>query len=220
MESEYLDSIFSRFSKAVEKEDAPLPSVSLIAEEDNDPYRILVATIISLRTRDSVTFTSSKALFERAKSFEELAEIPADEIAEIIKPAGFYKRKGQELKKIAEIVINEYKGKLPHDMEALLSLPGVGIKTASLVLNLGFNIDALCVDCHVHEIVNRLGWVSTKSPEETEKELRKKLPKRFWIPLNELLVRYGQYICLPISPYCSKCPENETCPKIGVQKSR
>lgn len=220
MESSYLDSIFSSFNHALEREGAPLPSVSIIAEEDNDPYRILTATIISLRTKDKVTLSSSRALFEKAKSFEELANLSVEEIENAIKPAGFYKRKSEELKRIARIVLDEYDGKLPNDLDKLMSLPGVGIKTASLVLNLSFNSAAICVDCHVHQVVNRLGWVSTKTPEETEKELRKILPERFWIPLNEMLVRYGQYICLPISPYCSKCPLDGECKKVGVVKSR
>ena len=220
MQASYLDNIFSLFSQALEAEGAPPPSVSLIAEEDNDPYRILVATIISLRTKDKVTLAASKALFGKARSFEELYSLDEEEIANTIKPAGFYKRKAAELKKIAKIVLDEYGGKLPCDLDKLMALPGVGIKTASLVLNLGFNIDAICVDCHVHEIANRIGWVNTKSPEETEKELRKILPQRFWIPLNELLVRYGQYICLPASPYCSKCPISNECRKIGVDRSR
>ncbi len=220
MQTSYLDNIFSLFSTVLEREGAPLPSVSLIAEEDNDPYRILTSTIISLRTKDKVTLSSSKALFEKAKSFEELYSLDEEELANAIKPAGFYKRKAAELKKISKIVLEKYDGKLPCDLDKLMELPGVGIKTASLVLNLGFNVDAICVDCHVHEIVNRMGWVSTKSAEETEKELRKILPQRFWIPLNELLVRYGQYICLPSSPYCSKCPINDECRKIGVAKYR
>ncbi len=220
MQTSYLDNIFSLFSTVLEREGAPLPSVSLIAEEDNDPYRILTSTIISLRTKDKVTLSSSKALFEKAKSFEELYSLDEEELTNAIKPAGFYKRKAAELKKISKIVLEKYDGKLPCDLDKLMELPGVGIKTASLVLNLGFNVDAICVDCHVHEIVNRMGWVSTKSAEETEKELRKILPQRFWIPLNELLVRYGQYICLPSSPYCSKCPINDECRKIGVAKYR
>ena len=141
-------------------------------------------------------------------------------IAETIKPAGFYKRKGIQLRNIARIIRDEYSGIVPNDMDKLLALPGVGIKTASLVLNLGYGIDAVCVDCHVHQIVNRLGWVETKTPEETEKKLREILPRRFWIPLNELLVRYGQKICTPVSPFCSMCPENGRCPKKGIQRQR
>ena len=129
MESSYLDSIFSSFNHALEREGAPLPSVSIIAEEDNDPYRILTATIISLRTKDKVTLSSSRALFERAKCFEELANLSVEEIEDAIKPAGFYKRKSEELKRIARIVLDEYDGKLPNDLDKLMALPGVGIKT-------------------------------------------------------------------------------------------
>ena len=143
-----------------------------------------------------------------------------EQIAELIKPAGFYKRKGEQIKKVATIIVNDFNGIVPDDMDTLLSLPGVGIKTASLVLNLGYGIDAVCVDCHVHEIANRLGWVDTKTAENTEKRLREILPQRFWIPLNELLVRYGQKVCTPVSPFCSKCPENGRCPKKGVTRSR
>ncbi len=220
LEQAYLDKIFDEFSSTLEDEKAPLPAVSLIALEDNDPYRILVSTIISLRTKDDVTLSASMRILNRAKSVYELNRLDVSEIEQLIKPSGFYKRKAKELKKISEIIINEYNGEVPNNMDKLMSLPGVGIKTASLVLNLGFNEDALCVDCHVHEISNRLGWVRTNTPEETEKELRKIMPKRFWIPLNELLVRYGQYVCTPVSPYCSKCKENTSCPKTGVTKSR
>ena len=163
---------------------------------------------------------ASRNLFGIANNIYQLDSTSIENIEVAIKPSGFYKRKAQKLKQIARIIIDEYNGEIPCDIDKLLSLPGVGIKTASLVLNLGFGLDAICVDCHVHEICNRLGWVSTKTPEETEKSLHDVLPKRFWIPLNELLVRYGQYICLPISPYCSKCPENNACPKHGVKRSR
>ena len=141
-------------------------------------------------------------------------------IAETIKPAGFYKRKGEQLKRIATIIEEEYSSRVPDDMETLLSLPGVGLKTASLVLNLGYGMDAICVDCHVHQIANRLGWVDTKTPEKTEEKLREILPRRFWIPLNELLVRYGQKVCTSVSPFCSLCPEEPRCPKKGVRRHR
>ena len=214
------DALFFRMSSLLKDMGAPLPSVSLIAEEDNNPYRILISTLISLRTRDEVTLSASKRLFEKAKSLYDIENMSEEEIEALIKPAGFYRRKAEDIKKIAKIINSEYNGEIPSDLDKLLELPGVGIKTASLVLNLGFGIDAVCVDCHVHEIANRLGWVDTKTPEETEKELRRILPQRFWIPLNELLVRYGQHVCLPISPLCSKCTEREVCPRIGVQKSR
>lgn len=220
LEEQYLDRIFDEFSSTLESVGAPLPAVSIIAAEDNDPYRILTSTILSLRTRDSATLSSSLSLFSVAKDIYQLDRLSEEEVESAIRQSGFYKRKAEQLKKIARIIIEKYDGKIPSDMNALLSLPGVGIKTASLVLNLGFEQDAICVDCHVHQICNRLGWTDTKTPEETEKVLRKILPQRFWISLNELLVRYGQYICLPISPLCSKCPERENCPKIGVKNSR
>ena len=214
------DALFYRMSNLLKDLGAPLPSVSLIAEEDNNPYRILISTLISLRTRDEVTLSASKRLFEKAKSLSDIEAMSEEDIAELIKPAGFYRRKAQDIKRIAAIINREYDGEIPPELDKLLALPGVGIKTASLVLNLGFGIDAVCVDCHVHEIANRLGWVDTKTPEDTEKELKRILPQRFWIPLNELLVRYGQHVCLPISPICSICTERETCPRRGVRKSR
>lgn len=220
LEERYIDEVFNEFSEKLAELGSPLPSVSLIAEEDKDPYRVLVSTLISLRTKDEVTLEASKRLFRIAPDIKSLSQMQPEQIAELIKPAGFYKRKGEQIKKVAKIIVNDFNGIVPDDMDTLLSLPGVGIKTASLVLNLGYGIDAVCVDCHVHEIANRLGWVDTKTAENTEKRLREILPQRFWIPLNELLVRYGQKVCTPVSPFCSKCPENGRCPKKGVTRSR
>ena len=220
LDEKYVDGIFSSFSAELAALGSPLPSVSLIAEKDSDPYRVLVSTVISLRTKDDVTMKASERLFAIAPDMETLASLDPETIGETIKPAGFYRRKSEQLKRIAEIIEEKWDGRVPDDMDALISLPGVGLKTASLVLNLGYGIDAVCVDCHVHEIVNRLGWVDTKTPEETEKELRRILPRRFWIPLNELLVRYGQKVCTPVSPFCSLCPESIRCPKKGVGRQR
>ena len=220
LEERYIDEVFNEFSEKLAELGSPLPSVSLIAEEDKDPYRVLVSTLISLRTKDEVTLEASKRLFRIAPDIKSLSQMQPEQIAELIKPAGFYKRKGEQIKKVATIIVNDFNGIVPDDMDTLLSLPGVGIKTASLVLNLGYGIEAVCVDCHVHEIANRLGWVDTKTAENTEKRLREILPQRFWIPLNELLVRYGQKVCTPVSPFCSKCPENRRCPKKGVTRSR
>lgn len=214
------DEIFVTFSRELERRGIALPSVSEIAGEDNDPYRILVSTILSLRTKDKVTIERSKALFEKAKNVHELYAMDSTELAETIKPSAFYKRKAENLKEIAEIIIEKYDGKIPSTMEDLLSLPGVGMKTASLTLNLGFNELAICVDCHVHQILNRIGIISTKNPDESEKELRKILPKKYWIPLNEVLVSYGQSICKSVSPLCSECPYEKKCKKIGVDKHR
>ncbi|MGN1164439.1 MAG: endonuclease III domain-containing protein [Candidatus Ornithospirochaeta sp.] len=220
MENEYLDSVFSCLAATLEDMGAPIPAVSVIAGEDNSPYRILTSTIISLRTRDKVTMEASMRLFKIAPDFETLYKTDEKDVADAIKPCGFYTRKASQMKAIAKLVVEEWNGRLPSDMETLLSLPGVGIKTASLVLNLAYGADAVCVDCHVHQICNRLGWVDTQKPEETEAELRKILPRKYWIPLNELLVMWGQNVCTPISPKCFLCPLSQSCPTGKEGKSR
>ncbi|MBJ2356079.1 endonuclease III [Sphaerochaeta sp. S2] len=220
MNDAYWDSVFILFKQAIEKEGGILPSVSVIAERENDPFRVLIATIISLRTKDEVTLDASTKLFSLAKDPESMLNLSEEEIQKAIYPSGFYKTKARNIRAISKILLEQYGGVVPNDQTLLLSLPGVGIKTANLTLNLGFQVEAICVDCHVHQIANRMGWVETKTPEQTEKDLMDIMPRRFWIPLNELLVRYGQLICTPISPFCSKCPETERCPKIGVKRSR
>ncbi len=216
----YFDNVFAVLGRKLDEAGAPLPSVSIIAAEDNSPYRVLVSTILSLRTRDSVTLAASRRLFAACPDIGSLRDKDTAEIEEAIKPAGFYRRKALQLKEIARIITEEWDGIIPCDMDKLLSLPGVGIKTASLVLNLSYEEDAICVDCHVHQIANRLGWVETSTPEETEKEMRKILPRRFWIPLNEMLVRYGQHVCLSFSPLCTQCPLDSECPKRGAERHR
>ena len=199
---------------------APVPAVSKIAMEDNSPYRILASTIISLRTRDSATWEASINLFKLAPTIDKLYSVDESLVAESIKKCGFYLRKANQLKKIAQIVMEEWKGEIPPDEGKLMSLPGVGIKTASLVLNLSFSMDAICVDCHVHQIANRLGWVETEKPEDTEKALKKILPRKYWIIINELFVMWGQNVCTPISPKCSICPLSSSCPKRGEGRTR
>ncbi|MDR1317433.1 MAG: endonuclease III, partial [Spirochaetales bacterium] len=196
-----------------DKKDAPrspeggLPSVSQVAGENHgDPFRVLVATMISLRTKDEVTYTASRRLFEKAPSPAALAALPETAIEKLIYPAGFYKTKAASIRETARRVERDYGGKVPADRELLMAFPGVGRKTANLVLNLGFGIDAICVDTHVHRISNRAGWVETKTPEETEAALGRVMPRKFWIPLNELLVKYGQTVCTPVSPHCGSCP--------------
>lgn len=218
---EYFDRIFSSFKETIWKESKKLPSVSLIAfEYKNDPFAILVSTLISLRTKDEVTIKASERLLSKAPDVFHLEALETEEIEGLIYHCAFFKRKAIQLKDISRELITRFSGKVPSSKEELLSLKGVGIKTANLVLNLGFEIDAICVDCHVHQISNRMGWIATRTPEESEKALENIMPRRFWIPLNELLVAYGQSICTPISPFCSKCPEKISCPKIGVEKSR
>lgn len=197
-----------------------LPSVSRIAEKLRDPFRILISTMISLRTKDEVTLAASARLFAQAETPEQMCKLSEETIAELIYPAGFYKTKAGNIKKTAEILRWEYGGSVPDSEEALLALPGVGRKTANLVLNLGFGIDAICVDTHVHRISNRLGLVETKIPEETERELMKVLPKKYWIEINELLVNFGQQVCTPQSPFCSRCLLADMCPRTGVERSR
>lgn len=212
--------VFSSFREKLEEMGFPIPAVGLIAEENNSPYRVLVATIISLRTQDKVTYDASKRLLEEAEDITKLCSLSEERIRDLIKPSAFYLRKAGQLKEIAKIIVSRYNGKIPSTKEELLSLPGVGTKTANLVLNLSYNEPFICVDCHVHEITHRLGWSEEKSPEETEKALEKTLPVKYWIEINELFVRYGQAVCTPISPKCSICPMDKNCRKIGVEKSR
>lgn len=220
MNEQYWDNLFEQFRKAIEAEGQILPSVSIIAEREHDPFRVLIATLISLRTKDEVTLAASQRLFALAGDPHAMACLSEQAIQEAIYPAGFYKTKAKNILLISLRLIEQYEGRVPDTQHELLALPGVGIKTANLTLNLGYQIDAICVDCHVHQIANRLGWLHTKTPEQTELALQEVMPRRFWIPLNELLVRYGQLICTPVSPFCSKCPQAQRCPKIGVGRSR
>lgn len=196
--------------------------VTTLAEEEStkSPFRLLIACVISLRTKDEVTAVSSRRLFDLADNAADLAALDPDTIAEAIYPAGFYNTKAVQLRTIGEILRDRYAGEVPGSETALLSLPGVGRKTANLVLGLGFGIPAICVDTHVHRISNRLGLVATKHPEETERALQKVLPRDFWIPINDLLVTFGQNQCHPTSPKCTGCPLDDLCPRIGVTRSR
>ncbi len=202
------------------KSSVPLPSVSLIGQENRNPYKILVSTLISLRTKDDVTLAASRRLFEKAPDIQSLDVMPEEEIAQSIYPAGFYRVKAGNLKKISRIILEDFHGEIPSDRESLLSLPGVGLKTANLVMSLGFGIPAICVDTHVHRIANRMGWITTAKPDDSVKALEKVLPQEYWIPINELLVLYGQQICTPQSPWCSKCRLCTLCKKNHVEKSR
>ena len=176
--------------------------------------------MISLRTKDEVTAEASRRLFSLAPEPLLLAELEIDDIAKAIYPAGFYNTKAVQLKEIGRILSDRFAGKVPADEEELLALPGVGRKTANLVLGLGFGIPAICVDTHVHRITNRLGLVSTKNPEQTEKALNNVLPRDLWIPINDLLVTFGQNQCHPSSPRCTGCPLDDLCPREGVTRHR
>jgi endonuclease-3 len=199
-----------------------LPSVSQVAaDHPGDPFRVLISTMISLRTKDEVTYAAAERLFSKAPTPAALAALPEKEIEKLIYPAGFYKTKAVHIREAAARIEREYQGQVPADRELLMEFSGVGRKTANLVLNLGFGIDAICVDTHVHRISNRIGWVETKTPEETEAALGKIMPRKFWIPLNELLVKYGQTVCTPASPHCGSCPlAAKRCKKRGVTRTR
>ena len=215
------DELFAQISRAVKEHTANLPSVSQIAQTSlQDPFRVLISTIISLRTKDEVTIAASKRLFSLATDPFTMVTLDIQAIEQAIYPAGFYRNKAKHIVAISSILIDRYEGNVPPDRNLLMKLPGVGPNTANLTLNLGFGIDAICVDTHVHRFSNRLGWVTTDSPEKTEKALESVMPRRFWIPLNELLVTFGQNICNPVSPKCSICPLEHRCPKIGVGHHR
>jgi endonuclease-3 len=196
------------------------PTTLAEVERQRDPFRLLVACVISLRTKDAVTAAASARLFAVADTPAALAQLEEDRIARHIFPAGFYRTKARQLRAIARRLVADHGGAVPPRREDLLALPGVGRKTANLVLGLGFGIPAICVDTHVHRISNRLGLVATSTPEATEKALEGVLPRKFWIDINDLLVTFGQHICHPTSPRCSLCPLARRCPRLGVSRSR
>jgi endonuclease-3 len=197
------------------------PSVTTVAAEyRRNPWAVLVSTILSLRTKDEVTTAASRLLLEKAPGPAELLALGEKETARLIYPVGFYRTKAASLRKIAAILLERWEGRVPPDMEALLALPGVGRKTANLVITEAFDMDGICVDIHVHRISNRLGWVETESPEKTETALRETLPRKYWKRINALLVKYGQRICRPVSPFCSRCLIAGFCPRRGVERSR
>lgn len=191
-----------------------------VSRNGPDPFRILISCIISLRTKDEVTYPATERLFARADTPQKMSRLQATTIGRLIYPAGFYNRKGEQIRAISRELVRSHAGRVPDEIEVLLVLPGVGRKTANLVVTLGFAKPGICVDTHVHRICNRLGWVETRHPDETERALRERLPRRQWIPINETLVRHGQEVCKPISPLCSACPVAGNCPRHGVGRSR
>jgi len=191
-----------------------------VRENGPDPFRILIGCILSLRTKDETTYPATKRLFARASTPGAMLRLRAATISELIYPVGFYRRKADQIRSICRELIDRYDERVPNAIEELLTLPGVGRKTANLVVTLGFGLPGICVDTHVHRICNRLGWVETTTPDRTEDALREVLPRKLWIPINETMVRHGQQICKPISPLCSECPVRRSCPRIGVERSR
>jgi endonuclease-3 len=196
------------------------PAVTQVANRSRDPFRILISTVLSTRTKDETTSAASGRLFKLARTPQQMLELEEDEIARIIYPVGFYKTKAKNILSICRDLAGMYHSKVPDDLDDLLKLKGVGRKVANLVVTLGYGKKGICVDTHVHRISNRLGYVKTRTPEQTEMSLRKKLSRKYWIIFNDLLVTFGQNICRPLSPYCSRCVIEGYCKKVGVGKSR
>ena len=186
----------------------------------HDPFRVLLGTMISLRTKDDVTRRATERLFSMAGTPDEMLGLSRSEIEEAIYSAGFYRTKAKNILETCSIILSRHGGKVPDEIDDLLALPGVGRKTANLVVTLGYGKPGICVDTHVHRISNRLGYVSTKNPDETEFALREKLPAQYWIEYNDLLVTYGQNLCVPVSPFCSRCRLFSYCDRVGVVRSR
>ena len=200
---------------------SPEPSVTRIAKKSRDPFRVLISTMISLRTKDEVTSSASERLFAVADTPSAMSNLDPDRVSKLIYPAGFYRTKAKSIVECARIITERYNGEVPSIREHLIEFPGVGVKTANLTLNLGFGIEAICVDTHVHRISNRLGWITTATPEASESALELVLPRDKWIEVNTLFVGYGQRVCAPISPKCdAECPLATVCPKMGVTKHR
>ena len=178
---------------------------------EGDPFRVLISTVLSHRTKDPTTAKASSRLFARYRNARELSKGDSRTIARLIKPVGFYKTKSRTVKKLANIILESYNGKVPDQVEELLKLPSVGRKTANCVLVYGFKKPAIPVDTHVHRIFNRLGIVRTQTPDETEAGLVSLVAKRDWLPLNEVFVKFGQTVCKPIGPKCPQCPLSDRC---------
>ena len=193
---------------------------SMGRHKERTPYHILIATMLSLRTKDTLTAQIAPKLFAVADNPYQMIRLLPEEIMEIIYPVGFYRNKAKSILAVSQKLIDDYEGNVPDDLDKLLELPGVGRKTANLVLTAGFNEPGICVDTHVHRISNRWGYIQTKTPEETEFALRDKLPQEYWIEYNGLLVGMGQNLCVPVSPWCSQCPVSDFCEHVGVKRNR
>jgi endonuclease-3 len=191
-----------------------------VADRRRDPFRVLIACLLSLRTKDETTGPASERLFALADTPDAMLGLTTRQIERAIFPVGFYRTKARVIHGVCRDVLERFEGQVPDTIDGLLTLKGVGRKTANLVVTVGFGKPGICVDVHVHRISNRLGYVRTEEPEETEMALRAKLPRRYWIGYNDLLVAFGQNVCQPVSPRCSTCPVTALCPRVGVNRSR
>lgn len=203
--------------KILKEADQPKSDFVKLMDSFKDPYLVLIACILSLRTNDKTTYPATLRMLELAKTPHDMKGIEVEDLAKAIYPVGFYENKAKQIIELSRQIDEELDGKVPDEIEELVKFKGVGRKTANLVLSLGFNKPAICVDVHVHRIFNRLGYIKTKNPEETEFALREKLPQKYWIDINTLLVTHGQNVCKPINPKCAQCPIEKYCKKIGVR---
>ncbi len=197
-----------------------MPVVDLIEFQTKDPFKVLVTTILSARTRDETTVAAAERLFGKINTPEDLRKIDLTELEKLIYPVGFYHEKAANLKKLPDILDNLFNGKIPDTVEELVKLPGVGRKTANLVVAVAFGKPAVCVDVHVHRIFNRLGYLKTRTPLETEMELRRSFPQKYWVTFNSYFVSFGQHTCFPVNPRCSECPVYDYCSRVGVKQKK
>lgn len=200
--------------KLLEEAKQPQSDFVKLMDSFKNPYLVLIACILSLRTNDRTTYPATLRMLELAKTPEKMMNVSEDDLAQAIYPVGFYKNKAGQIIELSKKIVKDYGGKVPNSIDELCKFRGVGRKTANLVMTLGFGVPAICVDVHVHRIFNRLGYVKTKTPEETEFALREKLPVEYWIPINTLLVTHGQNVCKPIKPKCEECPISKYCDKL------
>ncbi|MDH7507151.1 MAG: endonuclease III [Candidatus Thermoplasmatota archaeon] len=217
----HFEEIFKLLKNELKNKEFPNASRIIWKKVINTPFTTLISCILSLRTKDEVTDKASIRLLKKYNTPEKIIKLSAKKIESLIYPVGFYKTKSKRIIEISKTLIKNYNGKVPDDFNELLKLKGVGRKTANIVMLYGYKKkDFLPIDSHCHQIVNRLGWIKTKTPNQTELALKKILPKKYWNDFNHLFVGFGQTICVPISPFCSKCPIEKFCKKVGVTKSR
>lgn len=218
MRDQDMGKVISLIRGAVKVE--PLPMIAAMGRDRFDPYRILISTLLSLRTKDEVTRLADERLFALASTPEEMVRLSEEAIREAIYPVGFFRKKAETIISVSRELIDRFDSRVPSSIEDLLSIRGVGRKTANLVVTMGYNLPGLCVDTHVHRVSNRLGYVQEPTPDKTEMALRKKLPEPFWIDYNSLIIAFGKSVCTPLSPRCGTCPVNGYCDREGVTRSR
>jgi endonuclease III len=218
MQDQHINNVIKILQKELEV--GSMPIVSHLAADQRDPFVILISTLLSLRTKDEVTAVATEKLFALASTPQEMLQLSLRKIEQAIYPVGFYHNKARTIHHACHELIDRFDSKVPDDLDTLLTIKGVGRKTANLVVALAYGKDAICVDTHVHRISNRLGYVKTKNPEETEFALRDKLPRRYWIIYNTIMVAFGRKTCKPVSPLCSQCPVFKLCDRVGVTVSR